>query len=158
MTEHVTLGASDEIRFHAAADWQAATGHRLFREIIADTVQEAVFERYLRIEFGFIDTAAAALGAAVARAPRHYYYYADQDAQSPSDEENARNIARLFENGYGDRVLVSHDVFLKMMLTRYGGFGYGYILRHFAPRLRRHGLQDDQIDRLLVANPRAVFT
>jgi phosphotriesterase-related protein len=34
----------------------------------------------------------------------------------------------------------SQDVFLKMMLTAYGGFGYGYILRHFVPRLRRLGV------------------
>ena len=85
------------------------------------------------------------------------YYYADQGAQCPSDEENARNITRLVENGYGDHVLLSQDVFLKMMLTRYGGFGFAYILRHFVPRLERHGLQDAQIDQLLVANPRAVF-
>ncbi len=85
------------------------------------------------------------------------YYYADQDAQSPSDEENARNIARLVDNGFVDRLLVSQDVFLKMMLTRYGGFGYAYVLRHFVPRLRRHGLKDSEIERLLVGNPRAVF-
>jgi thiaminase/transcriptional activator TenA len=69
MTECLTSGASDDIRASAAADWQAATGHRLFREIIDDSVDDRVFERYLRIEFGFIDTAAATLGAAVARAP-----------------------------------------------------------------------------------------
>jgi phosphotriesterase-related protein len=85
------------------------------------------------------------------------YYYADQDVQSPSDEENARNIARLVDNGFVDHLLVSQDVFLKMMLTRYGGFGYAYVLRHFVPRLRRHGLQDSEIERLLVGNPRAVF-
>jgi phosphotriesterase-related protein len=86
------------------------------------------------------------------------YYYADQDAQSPSDEENARNIVRLVENGYADHVLLSQDIFLKMMLTRYGGFGFAYILRHFVPRLVRHGLQDAQIEQLLVTNPHAVFS
>jgi phosphotriesterase-related protein len=85
------------------------------------------------------------------------FYYADQDAQSPCDEENARNIVRLVQNGYLDRVLLSQDVFLKMMLTRHGGFGYAYILRHFVPRLKRHGLQDADIERLMVGNPRAVF-
>jgi len=69
MTERLTSGASDEIRASAAVDWQEATSHRLFREIIDDRVDDRVFERYLRIEFGFIDTAAAALGAAIARAP-----------------------------------------------------------------------------------------
>ena len=44
-----------------------------------------------------------------------------------------------------------------MMLTHYGGFGYGYILRHFAPRLRRHGVSDAQLNTLLRDNPRRVF-
>lgn len=85
------------------------------------------------------------------------YYYADQDAQSPSDEENARAIRALVDAGFADRVLLSQDVFLKMMLTRYGGFGYGYVLRHFVPRLLRHGVERAVIDRMLTDNPRAVF-
>ncbi|GGE13844.1 aryldialkylphosphatase [Aureimonas endophytica] len=86
------------------------------------------------------------------------YYYADQDAQSPSDEENARAIRALVDAGFADRLLLSQDVFLKMMLTRFGGFGYAHILRHFVPRLRRHGVQDAVIDRMMVDNPRAVFS
>jgi len=49
-------------------------------------------------------------------------------------------------------------VFLKMMLTRYGGFGYGYILRHFVPRLKRHGMSQATIDCILIDNPRRVFS
>jgi phosphotriesterase-related protein len=86
------------------------------------------------------------------------YFYADQQAQSPSDEENARAIVDLVDKGYGDRLLLSQDVFLKMMLTRFGGFGYGYILRHFVPRLKRHGLDQPTIDRLMRDNPRRVFS
>jgi phosphotriesterase-related protein len=86
------------------------------------------------------------------------FFYADQQAQSPSDEENARAIARLVADGYGRYVLLSQDVFLKMMLTRHGGFGYGYILRHFVPRLERHGIDRARILSLLVDNPRRVFS
>lgn len=86
------------------------------------------------------------------------YYYADQDAQSPSDEDNARGILTLVEKGYADRVLMSQDVFLKMMLTRYGGFGYAHVLRHFVPRLRRHGLDEAVIRRMLTDNPKSVFS
>jgi phosphotriesterase-related protein len=86
------------------------------------------------------------------------YYYADQKAQSPSDEENARAIRALVEAGYGERLLLSQDVFLKMMLTKFGGFGYGYILRHFVPRLMRHGLDRPTIDLLMKTNPRRVFS
>ena len=59
--------------------------------------------------------------------------------------------------GFGDRVLMSQDVFLKIMLTRYGGFGYGYILKHFVPRLKRHGIDREAIDLMLKANPVRVF-
>ncbi|WP_319022357.1 phosphotriesterase-related protein [Burkholderia sp. Z1] len=86
------------------------------------------------------------------------YYYADDDAQCPSDEENARAVKALIDAGYGNRVLLSQDVFLKMMLTCYGGYGYGYILEHFVPRLRRHGVTEAQLDALLVGNPAAVFS
>jgi phosphotriesterase-related protein len=86
------------------------------------------------------------------------FFYADQQAQCPYDEDNARAICELIEDGYLERLLLSQDVFLKMMLTCYGGFGYAYILRHFVPRLQRHGVSDTQIRTLLVDNPRRVFT
>lgn len=85
------------------------------------------------------------------------FFYADQQVQCPSDEEAARAIVKLVERGHIDRILLSHDVFLKMMLTRYGGNGYAYVLRHFLPRLKRHGLDDAQLDILMRDNPRSVF-
>lgn len=85
------------------------------------------------------------------------FYFATEDAQCPSDEENAKAIARLVSLGYGERVLLSHDVFLKMMLTHYGGNGYAYISQHFIPRLRRQGVTQNAIDTMLVTNPARVF-
>ena len=70
------------------------------------------------------------------------------------DLTRARAIARLFDDGYGDRILVSHDVFTKSQLLRYGGFGYGHILRDFQHRLREVGLGDGEVRRLIVDNPR----
>lgn len=86
------------------------------------------------------------------------YWYADQGVQCPSDEETAGAIARLIARGFGHKLLLSQDVFLKMMLTRYGGFGYAYVLRHYVPRLRRHGVSEAAIRGLLIDNPRAVFS
>ncbi|MCM2449783.1 phosphotriesterase family protein [Agrobacterium vitis] len=85
------------------------------------------------------------------------FFYADQQVQSPSDEDAARAIVKLVEMGHLDRILLSHDVFLKMMLSRYGGNGYAYILRHFLPRLQRHGLGADALTTLMRSNPRSVF-
>jgi phosphotriesterase-related protein len=86
------------------------------------------------------------------------FWYADQGVQCPSDEDNARAIMALIERGCLDRLLLSQDVFLKMMLTRYGGFGYAYLQRHFLPRLRRHGATEAQIERMMVGNPYSVFS
>lgn len=85
------------------------------------------------------------------------FWYGDQGVQCPSDDENARAIMGLIDRGVLDRVLLSQDVFLKMMLTRYGGFGYAYLQRHFLPRLHRHGVTVAQTDAMMVANPRRVF-
>lgn len=85
------------------------------------------------------------------------FFYADQGVQSPSDDENAAGIKRLVDAGFLDRILLSQDVFLKMMLTRYGGFGYAYVVKHFLPRLKRFGLTDDELQTLMVANPQSVF-
>jgi phosphotriesterase-related protein len=85
------------------------------------------------------------------------YYYADQGVQCPSDDDNARAIRRLIDAGFLDRILLSQDVFLKMMLTRYGGFGYAYVQRHFLARLQRFGVTPAQCATMMVDNPRAVF-
>ena len=60
---------SERMRAQAGDTWEAIVGHRFFREIAADTVDARVFGRYLGVEYGFVDTAAAALGYAVAKAP-----------------------------------------------------------------------------------------
>ena len=84
-------------------------------------------------------------------------YYADQEVQCPSDEENARWLARLVELGYLPQLLISQDIFLKSLLRRHGGPGYGHILQYFVPRLRRHGLDQTVTDQLLITNPRRLF-
>jgi len=85
------------------------------------------------------------------------YFYADEQAQSPSDEDNARAIRELIDEGFIKQILLSQDVFLKTMLTKFGGHGYGYILKHFVPRLRRHGVTGEQLETLMIGNPQRVF-
>lgn len=84
-------------------------------------------------------------------------FYADQGVQCPSDEEDAANIAALVRGGFAERLLISSDIFLKSLLRRYGGPGYGHVLQYFVPRLERHGLNADDVEQLLVRNPRSLF-
>jgi predicted metal-dependent phosphotriesterase family hydrolase len=67
-------------------------------------------------------------------------------------------IRRLADAGYGDQVLLSQDVYMKPLLVAYGGTGYGYILSDFVPRLLAGGLSGEQVQRLLVDNPRHAVT
>ena len=60
---------SQRMRDEALETWNASLGCRFFREVAADAIDDRVFARYLRIEYGFVDTAARTLGYAVAKAP-----------------------------------------------------------------------------------------
>jgi thiaminase (transcriptional activator TenA) len=64
-----TSSFSERMRAGADRTWRAILRHRFFREVATDTINDRVFARYLRIEYGFVDTAAKALGYAVAKAP-----------------------------------------------------------------------------------------
>jgi len=84
-------------------------------------------------------------------------FYYPGEGQSPSDEDNATAVARLLADGYGKRLLLSHDVFIKTLLRTYGGFGYAHVFTGFADRLERHGVARGQLFEILTANPKAVF-
>jgi len=85
------------------------------------------------------------------------FFYADQDAQCPYDTENANSIKLLVDEGFGHRILLSQDVFIKMMLKSYGGNGYSYILKYFKERLIRAGLTYEQFMSILTINPKSCF-
>lgn len=85
-------------------------------------------------------------------------YHATFDKSYPLDADRIRMIRRLFDAGYGDQILVSQDICKKIHLTRYGGIGYDYLLRDIVPRLRRREFSADEIDRLLVENPKTALS
>jgi len=85
-------------------------------------------------------------------------YYPSIQTSQPSDAENVFNIKRLIDAGYLEQLLLSHDIFIKICLTHYGGRGYGHILKNFVPMLKAAGVTEEQIHTLLVENPRRVFT
>ena len=53
--------------------------------------------------------------------------------------------------------MLSQDVFLKIILVQFGGYGYAHILKHFIPCLKRLGVSEQQIHTLLIENPKRVF-
>ncbi len=86
------------------------------------------------------------------------YYALNPNIDMPSDAKRMDDIAWISAEGYGDRVLVSHDIGVKHRLDKYGGYGYYYILGHIVPRMRRRGFSSEAIDNILVNNPRNALT
>jgi phosphotriesterase-related protein len=67
-------------------------------------------------------------------------------------------VPKLIDAGFGDRILLSQDVYTKIDLKTYGGTGYSFILEKFVPFLRNRGVTEKQIMTLLVENPRNILT
>jgi phosphotriesterase-related protein len=67
-------------------------------------------------------------------------------------------VVALIREGYGERLLLSHDVCTKFQQARYGGNGFTYVAIEVVPYLRQHGITDEQVRRLLVDNPRRLLT
>lgn len=70
----------------------------------------------------------------------------------------AAAIPRLIAAGHVDQILLSQDVCTKVQLKAYGGTGYSYILETFLPHLRRRGVSEEHIRKMMVENPRRVLT
>jgi len=79
-------------------------------------------------------------------------------------EERVDTIARLCERGRADRMVLSHDAscfidwldpdVVAEMMPRWH---YLHISRDVLPALRGRGVTDEQIDQMLVDNPRSIF-
>lgn len=79
------------------------------------------------------------------------------EGESPGPAQTADAITRLFEAGHRKRILLSHDVFLQGMLTRYGGNGFNYVPFAFPQRLHDRGIPPSHVAELMTENPAALF-
>jgi len=72
----------------------------------------------------------------------------------PSDDiKVAKGLVQLVKEGYGDRIVIAHDVCTKLQLKKYGGLGFTYIDEYFLPALRKIGLSETDIRKIMVDNP-----
>ena len=86
------------------------------------------------------------------------YYPANTRIDMPNDAKRMDDIAWLSSQGYGDRIVVAHDICTKHRLERYGGHGYHYILSHIADRMRARGFGEQTLRNILVDNPQRALT
>ena len=67
-------------------------------------------------------------------------------------------IVELIQTGYLDRILLSQNVNRKVDLKAYGGLGYSFVHELFIPLLRRLGVTEEQVEMMVVTNPKRVLT
>ena len=84
-------------------------------------------------------------------------YYPTRGRQYPNDQARIDTLVRLVSDGLAGSITLAHDACYKTDLTRWGGDGYGHILRNIVPRLRAAGIQDATIQQMLVENPRRLL-
>jgi hypothetical protein len=75
-----------------------------------------------------------------------------------NDRTVLQGIVTLIEAGYADRIVLGHDICTKIQLKTYGGTGFSYISEYFLPELRRMGVSDEQIRKMMIDNPRRALT
>lgn len=80
------------------------------------------------------------------------------EGESPGPGESADAIARLVHAGFGQQILLSHDLFLKSMLTKHGGNGFSYVPFAFPSRLHERGISPEEVNAMLTSNPASLFT
>jgi phosphotriesterase-related protein len=73
-------------------------------------------------------------------------------------EKQLRLVKEFLRRGFLRQLLLSHDNCFKSHLVGYGGHGYAYIPTRFVPLLREAGLAEEQVQTILVENPRRALS
>jgi phosphotriesterase-related protein len=158
------MTATDESLFRGAARTALATGVAVSVRYGADAVHDldTVLDEKLpadRVVVGGLDRKdAVAAGAPAKVAGRGAYVALDhvgtEDAEHLTDAERAALVADLVRAGLTDRILLSAGATGVAMGHPANDLPYSHVLTAFVPLLKAQGLGDDDVRRMLVANPR----
>ena len=76
---------------------------------------------------------------------------------TPFGELAKTAMTHLVAAGHENRILLSHDVCMKIHLKHYGGNGYSFIPEKFLPYLLEKGISSTQINKFMVDNPAKIL-
>ncbi|XP_024247071.1 phosphotriesterase-related protein isoform X3 [Oncorhynchus tshawytscha] len=85
-------------------------------------------------------------------------YAYNLEVDMPSDSQRVKALAFLVQEGYEDNIVIAHDIHTKNRLTKYGGHGYSHILKNIVPKMLRRGINQTQVDKILIDNPKRWLT
>lgn len=73
-------------------------------------------------------------------------------------EVRAENVARLWDLGFGERVVLASDICNLSQLHAYGGPGYANVIENFVDLLQQRGVGQAEVHQMLIANPAKAFS
>ncbi|ROO83333.1 phosphotriesterase-related protein [Actinocorallia herbida] len=162
------MTATDESLLRGAARAALATGVPVSLRHGHDAVREldTVLDEKLpadRVVVGGLDRKDAVAASAPLEVARRGAYVAidhvgTEDGARITDAERAALVAELVEAGFGDRILLSSSSTGVAKGHEGNDVSYGHVLSAFVPLLKARGLSDEEVQRILVANPRALLS
>lgn len=162
------MTATDESLFRGAARTGLATGVPVSIRFGSDAAADlqVVLEEGLaanRVVVGGLDrTDAVETGAHVAVAERGAYVALDhvgtEGGNLVTDKERVALVLELVTAGHADRILLSCSATGAAYGHPATSTPYSHVLTTFVPALRAEGVDENDVQRILVANPRALLT
>lgn len=73
------------------------------------------------------------------------------------EQKLAETLTALFNAGFINQLLMSQDVCFSVCYVKNGGFGYAHILNNIVPQLKVKGITNEQINTLMIDNPKRIF-
>ena len=80
------------------------------------------------------------------------------DTYMPSDYERIEQVIGLIGDGHLERIVLAHDNCTKHRLREFGGHGFDHIPSTITGWMKRQGVSQEQIDTILIENPKRVLT
>jgi phosphotriesterase-related protein len=84
-------------------------------------------------------------------------FQADGSHTFAKDSERVDAVKILIDEGFEKQLLLTNDICLKIMLHRYGGYGYDYILTDIVPAMSAKGIGEEIVNLFLRDNPRQLY-
>lgn len=79
-------------------------------------------------------------------------------ADLPTDWMRLRYVRQAMADGYGGRLLLSHDICTRTRLASFGGHGYAHLAANVTGLMRDRGFTEAEISGLMRDNPRRFLT
>ena len=80
------------------------------------------------------------------------------DTYMPSDSQRIEQVIGLIDDGYLERIVLAHDNCTKHRLREFGGHGFDHIPSTITGWMKRQGVSQEQIDTILIENPKRILT